>query len=268
VRVRLIFSLESKGASLPFHHQSVLNSLFRDLMTEAGISDQHARHLFNFSGLKGQTRISRRGLHYLSNKVTVVVSAADETFMDALVSHILQKDMLTIGELRVKPESADLEKIPDFEEATKFVCISPVILSLPMNENGSAKQFISPLNEYFSDLLYESTLLRMKDSGNYTSDQIQSYYKFQVVPDKAYLLKIKKNNKKFARIYHLQDGEAELEVRGYTFPFTLYAAKEVQEFLFTCGLGYYTNFGFGMLDVADPISKKETDVWKTANSLQ
>jgi CRISPR-associated endoribonuclease Cas6 len=48
-------------------------------------------------------------------------------------------------------------------------------------------------------------------------------------------------------------------VRGYTFPFTLYAKKEVQEFVFTCGLGAFTHKGFGMLDLANAdISKRAT----------
>jgi CRISPR-associated endoribonuclease Cas6 len=48
-------------------------------------------------------------------------------------------------------------------------------------------------------------------------------------------------------------------VRGYTFPFTLYAAKEVQQFVYENGLGHFTHKGFGMLDVAhnDTIQQAE-----------
>jgi CRISPR-associated endoribonuclease Cas6 len=47
------------------------------------------------------------------------------------------------------------------------------------------------------------------------------------------------------------------EIRGYTFPFTLYAAKDVQQFVYENGLGYFTYKGFGMLDIAsnDPIHR-------------
>jgi CRISPR-associated endoribonuclease Cas6 len=40
-------------------------------------------------------------------------------------------------------------------------------------------------------------------------------------------------------------------------PFTLYAAKEVQEFLFVGGMGLLCHKGFGMLDVAQADPGKE-----------
>ncbi|NJO03714.1 MAG: hypothetical protein HC880_20425 [Bacteroidia bacterium] len=65
--------------------------------------------------------------------------------------------------------------------------------------------------------------------------------------------------KKFARIYTVFEGKIKYELRGYTFPFTLYAAPAVQEFIFNCGLGAYTHKGFGMIDLAnvDPIERTE-----------
>ena len=39
-----------------------------------------------------------------------------------------------------------------------------------------------------------------------------------------------------------------VEIRGYTFPFTMYADPIVQQFVFECGMGAFTNRGFGMLD--------------------
>jgi CRISPR-associated endoribonuclease Cas6 len=41
------------------------------------------------------------------------------------------------------------------------------------------------------------------------------------------------------------------EVRGYTFPFTLFAAKEVLQFVYDNGLGFFTHKGFGMLDISN-----------------
>jgi len=78
-----------------------------------------------------------------------------------------------------------------------------------------------------------------------------------VVPDTNYLTKIKEEEKKFARIFPVFDKGEKYEVRGYTFPFTLYAAPEVQSFVFNSGLGIMCHKGFGMLDVAnqDPNSR-------------
>jgi CRISPR-associated endoribonuclease Cas6 len=52
----------------------------------------------------------------------------------------------------------------------------------------------------------------------------------------------------FIRCY---DNDVKYEVRGYTFPFTLYAAKKVQQYVYENGLGYFTHKGFGMLDISN-----------------
>ncbi len=54
------------------------------------------------------------------------------------------------------------------------------------------------------------------------------FYKFQLVPDKDYLNRIQTTHKKFARIYPLYDADIKYEVRGYTFPFILFAPHAVR----------------------------------------
>jgi CRISPR-associated endoribonuclease Cas6 len=50
------------------------------------------------------------------------------------------------------------------------------------------------------------------------------------------------------------------EVRGYTFPFTLYAQQPVQQYVYENGLGHFSHKGFGMLDVANASTiKSEVD---------
>lgn len=98
--------------------------------------------------------------------------------------------------------------------------------------------------------MYESTVQRMAASGRFNESQIKDFYKFQIVPDKGYLERIEAGHKKFARIYPLFDLDIKYEIRGYTFPFTLYAPEAVQRFIYESGLGYFAHKGFGMLDIA------------------
>lgn len=114
-----------------------------------------------------------------------------------------------------------------------------------------------PDADEFSDLLYDSTIARMEKTGRYTTEQLASFYKFQVMPDMDYINRLQQSNKKFARIYPLFDQDVRYEVRGYTFPFKLFAAPEVQQFIFECGLGYFSHKGFGMLDIAqnEPVKR-------------
>jgi CRISPR-associated endoribonuclease Cas6 len=148
------------------------------------------------------------------------------------------------------------------EASNKFVCISPLVLITPAFNEEAGKRFINPDSDEFSDLLYESTLTRMEKSGWYSTEQMESFFKFQVVPDMVYVNKLKEQQKKFARIYAVYDLDVKYEVRGYTLPFTLYAAPEVQDFVFKCGLGAFTHKGFGMMDLATHPSETRTTPYK------
>jgi CRISPR-associated endoribonuclease Cas6 len=108
----------------------------------------------------------------------------------------------------------------------------------------------------------------MEALGSYSNEQLASFSKFQLVPDENYLRKIRENQKKFARIYPVYDQDVKYEVRGYTFPFVLYAAKEVQEFVFNGGLGSFTHKGFGMLDLANTDPSKRTTAYRKAKESQ
>jgi len=148
------------------------------------------------------------------------------------------------------PESSESEEKVQIGDEARFLCISPVVLIQAAFNDERGKKFVPPDSDEFSDLLYDSTLSRMEATGRFSQEQLTSFYKFQIVPDREYIQRIQTSHKKFARIYPLFDNDIKFEVRGYTFPFTLYAAKEVQQFVYENGLGHFTYKGFGMLDVS------------------
>ena len=250
MRIRVVFILKNKGANVPFHHQYLLAQLVKGVIMKGGDAKYNNYPFYNFSGLKGQTKISRNGLHFFSSRVTLVFSAKDKDFVDYFLKSLFSLPQLDIGNLILVPESAELEVTPEFTDEMKFICISPLVLLNPEFNDSKGKRFISPETDEFSDLLYESSIERLASYNKYSEEELASFSKFQVVPDKIYLDKIRESQKKFARIYPVYDQDVKYEVRGYTFPFTLFAAKEVQEFVFTCGLGAFTHKGFGMLDIA------------------
>ena len=251
MRVRYIFQLISRGAYVPFHHQYLLAQTLRGILVKGGDKAFFNSTGYNFSGLKGQTRISRKGLHFFSSRVTLVVSSGDDALLEYLTASLFKQKELMIGCLQLIPESKENEAVPEFSSRAKFLCLSPLV-SLPgvFNEE-EGKRFIAPGSEEFSDLLYEHTLERMAESGRYTNEDLAAFSKFQIVPDAGYLKRIESDHKKFSRIYPMFDSDIRYEVRGYTFPFTLYGAPEVLSFVFENGLGRYAHKGFGMLDLAD-----------------
>lgn len=251
MRIRIVFSLINRGAYVPFHHQFLLAQTIKGLVM-LGANKQFTSYTqYNFSGLKGQIKISRKGLHFYSSKVTLVFSATDQAFLDYFLATLFEQKELMIGNLQLVPESYEKEETVTITDSVKFLCISPVVLIPASFNDERGKRFVTPDSDEFSDLLYDSTIARMEASGKYPAEQLGQYYKFQLVPDKDYINRIQTSHKKFARIYPLFDSDVKYEVRGYTFPFTLYAPQPVQQFLYENGLGYFSHKGFGMLDVAN-----------------
>ena len=260
MRVRIVFLLRNKGAFLPFHHQYLLAQMIEQTLAEpTGYWKNFTT--YTFSGLKGQTKVSKNGLHYFSSRVTLVLSSLSSEFIDAFIQRLFEEKDIALGDLQLTIEAAERElPMPLPDGRVGYVCISPIVATSPSGNPLNAKKFIPPETDAFSDLLYETVMNRMEASGIFTAEQIASFYKFQLIPDKDYLQKIKESDKKFARIYPVYDPAGnKSEVRGYTFPFTLFAAPEVHKFIFDCGLGALCEKGFGMLDLAqaDVIRKTE-----------
>ena len=224
MRVRIVFTLMNKGGFVPFHHQFLLAQTVKGMVV-AGKDPQYQQFThFNFSGLKGQTKISRKGLHYYSSRVTLVFSTADKGFLDYFLKVLFEHKEVMIGMLQLVPELVEHEDPVAVSESVKFLCISPIVVLPAAFNDESAKRFITPESDEFSDLLYEATIAQMQSSGKFSAPQLADFYKFQLVPDKDYLNRIQSTHKKFARIYPLYDSDIKYEVRGYTFPFTLFAA--------------------------------------------
>jgi len=250
LRARIIFGLLNKGASVPFHHQFLIAGFVETIINRYRSEFATSTDLYNFSGLKGQIKVGKDGLYFYSSKITLVFSSPDQVFMDTFLTRLFQLPQIEIGKLQLTPLQVEKEQMPELKEEMKYLCISPMVVIHPRDQEEDPKKFISPSADVFSDLLYEDTMIRMEQAG-YSAEKLESFYKFQIVPDKDYLSKIKDGDKKFARVFPVYiNGEKE-EIRGYTLPFTLYADPEVQQFVLINGIRYMANKGFGMLDIAN-----------------
>ena len=263
MRVRVIFFLKNRGAYIPFHHQFLLAQVLKAILIKGGNQKYASSKNFNFSGLKGQTKPSRKGLHFYSSRVTLVISSQDKGFMDYLLYNLMSMPRLEIGSMLLVPEKVEVESIAGVRDLDKFICLSPLVLLEPQIMNDEAKAFVGPETDEFSDLVYDSTMQRLEDSGLFSPEKMEEFKNFQIVPDQAYLDKVVQEHKKFSRVYPVYDQDVKFEIRGYTFPFNLYAEQEVKEFVFMNGLGAMTHKGFGMIDMAyhDPNERvQEYDV--------
>lgn len=241
---------------MPFHHQHLLTALIQDYTSDFVKSNGKHEVYYNFSGIKGQTKVSRQGLNYFSSKVTLVLSSPHKYFIDFFLRNLFSQQLIEVGSLILAPESVEVEQSPKFDEELKYLSISPIVLSIE-SEVSQSKDFILPDSDIFSDLLYDSTMGRMERSGMYSPEDIAAFYQFQIIPDAAYIQKISVEAKKYARIYNVFEHTEKKEVRGYTIPFALYAHPRVQQFIFECGIGEATHHGYGMVDLAhaDPTAR-------------
>ncbi len=250
MRVRITFQVKNKGTAIPFHHQYLIAQIFKELIASGNHKDFLDNPFYSFSSLKGQTRVSKQGLHFQSSRVTIVFTSPDEEFVDFVIGKIFEQHQIEISTLVVIPETVHHEEDVKLVEEQKLICLSPLVVTTATPDSPAGAQFVNPASDDFSDQLFESTMKRMEEAG-IDVDAIPNIHKFQLVPDMAYIEKVKAAQKKFAWVYPMFEQEIKNEVRGYTFPFTLYAPVEVQQFLFSCGLGLYTQKGFGMLDIAN-----------------
>jgi CRISPR-associated endoribonuclease Cas6 len=250
MRVRLVFQVVNRGGLLPFHHQRLLSEFIKTTIRSSR-QPFSGSAFYNFSGLKGQSRVTREGLFYDSAKVTFVLSAGDPGFIDNFIQALFGYEQIFLGTLLLKPFQVIKEEVYFQNESTKFVCLSPLIVISEGLPPGDLKKFISPTDSTFANLLYDSTLSRMERSGFFSPEEMVGFSQFSFEPELEYLQKSRTMDKKFSRIYQSSRRGNDLEVRGYTFPFVLKAPSAVQDFIFHSGLGEETEEGFGMVDLAE-----------------
>jgi CRISPR-associated endoribonuclease Cas6 len=253
MRIRIIFQLLNQGGIVPFHQQALLSSFVHDFLP----SRLSPSDTWTFSGLKGQTKVTAKGLYYNSQKVTLVFSTPSRELAEAFVNAIFTNGIFGLAGLELQPIQV-LEEIVAFEgDSVKYICISPLVVLAEGFPDPELKQFISPASGSFADLLYESTMSRMEKAGVPLHNAAENSF-FNFRPDEEYLHRAKETDKKYSRIYALEGFGNYSELRGYTLPFYLDAAPEIHEFIFNSGLGEATRYGFGMVDLADRTGKTQT----------
>ena len=259
MRVRIIFLLKNRGTYIPFHHQFLIAQMLKAVAMVGGEPSFISFTGFNFSGLKGQTKSSRKGLHYYSSRVTLVLASRNKDFINYILLNMFKMGKVQLGDLILEPERVEVEQIPDLANFDKFICLSPLVLAEPSLTSDRAVTYVDPQSDEFSDRLYDLAMQHVESQALFSAVQMASFNEFQVVPDKEYLEKLLERNKKFSRVYATYDQDVKFEIRGYTFPFYFYGASELKEVLFIDGLGAIPHKGFGMLDLAneDPNGRVE-----------
>ncbi|MEL6412895.1 MAG: CRISPR-associated endoribonuclease Cas6 [Bacteroidota bacterium] len=249
MRAKITFKIRRQEGAMPYYHQHLLANWINALKSR----DTQWQHYdqYTFSSLRGQASSLKAGLRYRHDQLRLVLSALNEAFVDFLVQAIFEQETWELGMIHLAPVQVDKQPLPELGTATSYLCLSPLVPSFAaLQDEEAGRQFINPQRDLFSDWLYECTMNSMEQSELYTAADISTFFKFQLVPDHDYLQKLKRQGKLFARNYPVAYQGKQYEVRGYVFPFTLHAHPQVQAYVYTRGLGAFTQQGLGMLDVS------------------
>jgi CRISPR-associated endoribonuclease Cas6 len=242
MRVKISFLRDHSSAnSIPLHHQKLLTDSLSPFF-ESLTSD---RTIWNFSSLKGTSKIMNGFMRMLSSKVTLVISGRNKEYLEQVIKMVFERPYISIGKMNLIPKNYDVIPDPDFQTKMRYLCISPLILHDPNKETDKAQEQIDPTSHAFSDILYNDVLDRMEKAG-YTESQLNEFAEFEFMPDQDYVNKINTTGKKFARFYKCLSG---ITMMGYLLPFTLHAHPEVHKFVWEVGMGVLTEEGYGMVDI-------------------
>lgn len=242
MRVKISFLREfASSNSIPLHHQKLVSDCLGGLIDPITTD----RSAFNFSSLKGTSKIQNGFMRILSSKVTLVISSKNKEQLDQLVKLIFEKPHISVGKMNLVPKAFEVIQDPEFQTKMRFLCISPMVLVDPNKDAERAMNQFDPASHEFSDILYNDILDRMERAG-YPENKLSEFAEFEVTPDQEYVNKINETGKKYARHYKCNTG---MPMVGYLLPFTLHAHPEVQKFIWEVGMGVLTEEGYGMVDI-------------------
>lgn len=241
MRVKISF-LRSQGSlnTVPLHHQKIIWNTIQSIAEEIpGLKGN-----FNFSSLKGTSKVKNGFMRFLSSKITLVISCGDDDLMNAFVEKVFEKPEVSFGRLILIPKAFETIPAPEFNKEMKCVCISPIILADPDIDHLHSQEIIDPASHRFSDFLFNSMMDRLEKAG-FSESQLNEYAEFEASPDYEYLQKLADAGKKYARFYKSNSGQSMI---GYLLPFQLHAHPDIHKFFWDEGIGCLTHEGYGMID--------------------
>src|SRR5437762_11955148 len=103
---------------VPLHHQKIISAFMEEVIAEL----PSASGGYNFSSLKGTSKVLNGQIRFLSSKVSLVISAPEKEFMETLVKKIFDKRLVAFAKLSLVPKSYQVIQDPVYTTVMKYVC--------------------------------------------------------------------------------------------------------------------------------------------------
>lgn len=242
MRIKISFlKVHGSNGLVPLHHQKIISAFMEEVIRELPIQSE----FYNFSSLKGTSKVQNGQIRFLSSKISLVISAPEAEFVEQWVKKIFDRRLVSFAKLTLVPKAYQVINDPEFKTVMKYVCISPLVPQQPFIADEVTPEPMDPRSQEISDLFFETILNRMEQAG-FTEKQLNEFAEFEITPDPDYIERLLASQKKFARIYKNNLNQT---IFGYLLPFTLHAHPQVHKFIWDCGMGLFTTQGYGMIDV-------------------
>ena len=184
MRIKISFlKVHGSSGTVPLHHQKIISAFLEEVIREMPIKSE----FYNFSSLKGTSKVQAGQIRFLSSKVSLVLSAPEGEFLQMLVNEIFERRLVSFAKLTLVPKSYEVMADPEFKTVMKYVCISPMVSQPPfeVDASGNIPDALDPRNQEFSDLFYDAVIDQMEKAG-FDQNQLGQFAEFEIMPDAGY----------------------------------------------------------------------------------
>lgn len=242
MRLEIVF--KTHDTALPINYQYQLCSFvyrrlkyededFADFLHDRGFK---GFKLFTFSQLFfDNSSVKDEMLLVGQGKGRWYVSSCSEDFVRNFFSSLLSAPQLEIEGSIFNIEEVKIVDQPEFKERMRFVMLSPMVVSVPVEKDGKLyHRYLLPHEQEFEQAV-RSNLLKKYEA--FYGEKIDA--DFHIEPDWSYI----ERRKKITKLVSIKD----IKVRGCVFPFTAVGDPRLIKLGYEAGFGEKNSLGFGMV---------------------
>lgn len=260
MRIRLVLSALTPQARLPLNYNYFLASLIYRLLRCSShdystfLHDEGYRagakrfKLFTYSQLLFERfRLEPPHVVALSPRVEWQISSPVEEFVEHLARGLLQEGELVIAGVPFHVEWVETLPRPEFQGQMKFTCLSPIVVSRPVDCGGKLR---AHYYRYDEPGLSEAVRANLLEKFRLIHGHLPATSDLTITFDGSYI------RRKKGKVYKLIDFKG-TKIKGILAPFTAKGSPELMEVGYEAGFGEKNSMGFGMVEVVSSGTSEE-----------
>ncbi|GIV43654.1 MAG: hypothetical protein KatS3mg035_0777 [Bacteroidia bacterium] len=231
MRVKFHFQTQNKPAILPIYYHAEVKSWFENILKEENISYK----AFNFGkpfSNDVQKRLDR--FEFEDTPIYWIFSIAAEQSLDPSVfvgKQLVFEDKISRCELWI--DGVEWIPKPLINNEAVFKTLTPVCAT---KSEEDKTLFMSPNYNNYEELLRVSLIDKYQKINGKLPENLDFRCEVKEMLSRTIMI-------------NLESVKPGLKVRGFEFEMKLYGSKELIEFAWEAGIGEYTDFGLGMIDI-------------------